>query len=234
MRTRARIGFVALAVVTVATCFCQRASAQAAAAACGNPQSPRELKSYQNQPTFSVSRSPDSGATVVYTRTSDNRKWTLKRCGQHYHCQVENVQPACGQHGASGTCGAPAPGNWVEVHTVYSTKPATGCDPETLDCCTSQATGDPVLVIGYHAHVTKEGPPLQPFPLPWGFATARWSGSTTGTKPPVDCKPPAQWSFILGCDFTVSEAQLGLFHHIDQARPLQTQLSKDLTREPPH
>jgi hypothetical protein len=48
----------------------------------------------------------------------------------------------------------------------------------------------------------------------------------------VDCKPPAQWKFILGCDFTVSEAQLGLFKHIDQSRPLQTRLSKDLTREP--
>ena len=229
-----RTSFVALAVAVAATCFCLPVSAQTAGAACKNPQSPRTLEKYDQNPSFSVNRSPDSDATVVYTRRSDRKKWTLKRCGQHYHCQVETPQPACGQHGAVGTCSQPAPGNWVEVHTVYSTKPATvNCDPEDLDCCQSAAPGDPVLVIGYTAKVTKEGPPLQPFPLPWGFPTAQWSGSTTGTKEPVDCKDPAQWKFILGCDFTVTEKQLGLFTKFDQSRPLQTQLSKDLVRRPP-
>jgi hypothetical protein len=232
-----RIGrtvFIVLAVAVAATCFCLPASAQTAGAVCKNDQSPRTLEKYGKDPSFSVDRSPDSDATVVYTRRSDGKKWTLKRCGQHYHCQVENVQPECGQHGAVGKCGDPAPGNWVEVHTVYSTKVGTSCDPESLNCCQSQATGDPVLVIGYHAKVTKEGPPLQPFPMPWGFPTAQWSGSTTGMNPPENCKPAAQWKFILGCDFTVTQKQLGLFRHIDQSRPLQTQLSKDLTREPPH
>lgn len=122
----------------------------------------------------------------------------------------------------------------MKVHTVYSVKVGTGCDPESLDCCLAPAKDDPVLVMAYHAKVTKEGPPLHPIPLPWGFETARWSGSSTGTKPPVDCKPAAQWNFMLGCDFTVSEPQLGLFHHIDQPRPLQHQLSNDLTHDPPH
>jgi hypothetical protein len=232
MRTRARLDFLVLAVVSALIGFVSPASAQPAGPVCGNPQSPRTLADFQQQPTFSVDHSADSTAAVVYTRSSDGRKWTLNRCGQHYHCQPENVQPACGQQGARGTCAKPVPGNWVEIHTVYSSRPATNCDPETLDCCKSKDPGDPVLVIGYHAKVTKKGPPLQPFPVPWGFPSAQWSGSTTGTKPPVDCKPAAQWKFILGCDFTVSTAQLGLFKHMDQSRPLQTRLSQDLTHDP--
>lgn len=229
-RTRLLTWAVALAV----TCLCLPAEAETEEPTCAKSQSPRRLEDYSRQPTFSVGRSPDSAAAVIYTQRCDGRKWTLERCGQHYHCQVENVQPECGQHGARGTCSKPTPGDWVEIHTVYSTNVGTDCDPESLACCQSLEPGDPVLVIGYHAKVTGEGPPLQPFPMPWGFPTASWSGSTTGTKPPVDCKPPAQWSFILGCDFTVTGKQLDLFAHMDQARRLQTQLSNDLTREPPH
>jgi hypothetical protein len=201
---------------------------------CSNPQSPRRLAGYQNTPTFSISRAaPDSGDSLSYLRLADHRSFLLKRCGQHYHCQVENVQPQCGQAPSAGTCGSPAPGAWVEIHTVYSTQVGTGCDPEKLDCCQSLKEGDPVLVMAYHARVTAEGPPLQPIPLPWGYETARWSGSTTGEeKPSQPCKPPAQWNFVLGCGFTVSKAQLGLFHHLDQARGLQSQLSHDLVRQP--
>ena len=52
---------------------------------------------------------------------------------------------------------------------------------------------------------------------------------------PGECKPPAQWSFRLGCDFRVSEAQLQPLKHPDPARGLQpcNRLSRDLTRVMP-
>ena len=234
MRTSTRFG-IGLVVAAAVACCSMPGFAQSAAKACDNAQSPRVLENYGQRPSFSVDRAPASeGDAIVYVQRPQGRRYLLRRCGQHYHCHVENVQPQCGQQGATGKCGQPASGSWVEVHTVYSVKVGTGCDPETLDCCLSTAPADPVLVMAYHAKVTSDGPPLQPIPLPWGFDTARWSGSTTGTKPPTECKPAAKWNFMLGCDFTVSERQLKLFHHFDQARPLQRQLSNDLTHEPPH
>ncbi len=56
-------------------------------------------------------------------------------------------------------------------------------------------------------------------------------GSTTGLeKKFCECKAAAQWSFRLGCDFTVSQGQLGRFRGYDPARPLQPEnrLSRDL------
>ncbi len=225
---------VILALLPACAAFAAPPPAAPAAGLCPNPQSPRVLDHYDQHPTFTVT--PVHGVTdaVTYTRRSDGRQFVLRRCGQHYHCQIENVQPRCGQHGAAGTCGPPAPDSWVEIHTVFSSKPLTaGCDPEALDCCASQHEGDPVLVLGYSAKVTATGPPLLPIPVPWGTESAQWSGSTTGTKPPEPCKDPAQWDFILGCGFTVSTRQLAGFTKFDQSRALQHQVSNDLTHNPP-
>jgi len=232
-RTRLCLGLVAASAVV---CSVLPALAQTAAKkTCPNYQSPRELARYNQNPSFSVGRAPAAdGDAVRYTRRSDGRQFILKRCGQHYHCHVENVQPGCdGQKGATGTCEAPKPGDWVEIHTLYAERMApVGCDPEgTPGCCATAAPNDPILVMAYHAKVTGDGPPILPIPLPWGFETARWSGSTTGAEPPA-CKDPAQWNFMLGCGFTVSLQQLRGFHHIEQARPLQNQLSGDLTKFP--
>jgi hypothetical protein len=234
VRTSTRFG-IGLVVAAAVACCSMPGIAQPAAKTCDNAQSPRVLENYGQRPSFSIDRAPASeGDAIVYVQRPQGRRYLLRRCGQHYHCHVENVQPHCGQKGAAGECGQPTPGSWVEIHTVYSVMVGTGCDPETLDCCLSTAPTDPVLVMAHHAKVTSDGPPLQPLPLPWGFDTARWSGSTTGTKPPTECKPAAKWNFMLGCDFTVSVQQLKLFHHFDQARPLQHQLSNDLTHDPPH
>ena len=253
MLTRTRIG-LPTTLALAAACCCLSAAAPPAAPAtpatpatqtppalaappaaelCANPQSPRRLENFGQRPTFVVTRPADSTDSVRYTRFSDRKVFLLKRCGQHYHCSIENVQPECGQEWRSGVCGEPALGSWVEVHTVFSTKPSPDCaDPLGIDCCKSLQEGDPVLVLGHHARVTATGPPLNPIPVPWRFASAQWSGSTTGTKPPEPCKPAAQWSFILGCGFTVSQAQLRLFSRFDQARALQLQLSHDLARIP--
>src|SRR5260370_16177160 len=177
--------------VLAAGSWCPPASAQAAPPAqptppaapapqtcprCDNPQSPRVLAGYTQNPTFSIAPVAGSSDAVKYTRRSDRHTFLLKRCGQHYHCHIENVQPACGQQWMPGECGKPAPDDWVEVHTVLSTAPVVeDCDPERLTCCKSKNEGDPVLVLAYHAKVTKKGPPLNPVPVPWGFASAQWS-----------------------------------------------------------
>jgi len=233
VRSRTRLG-IGLVVASAVACSALPGFAQYAAKTCNNPQSPRRLENYSNRPSFTVGRpAAADGDAVRYTRLSDGRQFLLKRCGQHYHCQVENVQPQCGQTGATGTCGEPTPNSWVEIHTLYAERMApVGCDPEaTPGCCATAATGDPILVMAYHAKVTSDGPPILSIPLPWGFVTARWSGSTTGAEPPT-CKPPAQWNFVLGCEFTVSQQQLRGFHHMEQARPLQSYLSNDLTEFP--
>jgi len=94
----------------------------------------------------------------------------------------------------------------------------------------------PIVVLGYHAKVTADaasGPvPMywgQPargaVPVVWGAKADEWSGSTTGPENPEDrppgCKAAAQWSFALGCGFTVSEGQLAFFTHPEPARGLQ-------------
>jgi hypothetical protein len=238
VRSRTRLGIglaVASAVAAVAGCS-MRGRPQSPTKECLNDQSPRRLQYYSNRPSFFVERAPASqGDAVFYTRRTDGRRWLLKRCGQHYHCQVENIQPTCRQESSTRECGEPTLNSWVEIHTLYAEKMATGnCDPEeTPGCCETEAEGDPILVMAFQAKVTSGGSPLHPIPLPWGAATARWSGSTTGTKEPRLCKPPAQWNFLLGCNFTVSQQQIRLFRHIEQARPPQYQLSDDLTYEQP-
>lgn len=197
-------------------------------------QSPRRLEKYDAESTTStVARGADDN-TLVFTPRGGTPT-TLHRCSQHYHCWIENLQPLCpGQHataagGPPGNCPKlPPVGSWVEIHTAYSAEVGGSCDPETLDCCIK----GPIVVMGYHAKVTADTTP-GPVPVKWGPPSAEWSGSNTGPdNPPGECKPVhAQWSFPLGCDFTVSLGQLGLFHHQDKARGLQPpeRLSNDLT-----
>ena len=71
--------------------------------------------------------------------------------------------------------------------------------------------------------------PIEP---PSGGPLAEWTGSTTGpNETPGQCKPEAQWSFRLGCGFTLSAGQLSGFDHAHAARGLQAgyRASQDLT-----
>jgi hypothetical protein len=219
-----------LAVVLL--CSALLASARAAGPTCTN-QSPRLLHPQTLPPydatsstSFVVSIGPDS---IVYKPRSGGTTQTLYRCGQHYHYPTETPQGCRGELPPTGEPGTrPAPGQWVEVHTVYAAKVRhEGCDPETLDCCLEA----PFLVRAFGAKVTAGGT-AGPILVPTGRPLAEWSGSTTSPdKVPDECKPAAQWSFRLDCGFTLSEAQLKTFHHVDKARGLQTgsRLSKDLT-----
>jgi hypothetical protein len=198
--------------------------------ACAIPQSPRSIdrdsrpSPYDATAHTSIVRvlDPDS---IEYSPRAGGPPTTLFRCGQHYHLPIEAPQ---GCRGEVTPGEHPKPGSWVELHTVYASQVRhDGCNPETLECC---QTG-PFLVRAFAARVTAQGPDTPILPPP-GLPLAEWSGSTTGAdKEPEQCKPAAQWSFRLGCDFTVSEAQLHHFRHADPARPVQpsTRLSHDLT-----
>jgi hypothetical protein len=229
MRNAARITRGVAAAGIAVLCF-GLGSAQPAsktATTCGNPQSPRVLENWDRTdkvPTVtqltpdSIDYSPRPGAKLV-----------LHACSQHYHCEVENVQPTCpGQHGSSGgACPKGLPDeSWVEIHTAYHAGPAIHPLPEDLGKCTV----GPVVVVGYHAKVTSSQD-QSPVPIHFGPPAAEWWGSSTNANPP-SCKDPAFWHFTLGCDFTVSRHQLDHFHHADTARPLQTSLSHDLTHIP--
>jgi hypothetical protein len=202
---------------------------------CPNAQSPRDLDR-SVQPSLYALAGPSSFLTqtsdqeVTYAPRVGGPPMVLHRCGQHYHFPIENPQGCKGETEAKGgeAKGPPPPGSWVEVHTVFAAVVRTGqCDPETLDCCEK----GPFVVRAFTARVTAGGKPA-PIEPPPGRPLAEWSGSTTGPdRTPDECKPAALWSFRLGCDFTVSEGQLGRFHHVDPARPVQTgnRLSRDLT-----
>ncbi len=184
-------------------------------------------------------------ATILYT-TGGKDPIPLRRCSQHYHCRVENLQQACsGQRPGPGPekCPALPPiGSWVEIHTVYAPQLTTGCQGnyESTDCC----GGDPKVVLAYQAKVTGNtptgpvpvywGPVPGPVPVIWGSTAAEWSGSTTGPDKPEErgCKPAASWSFARGCNFTVSQGPFALFPHPEPARGLQpsNRLSDDLRR----
>ncbi len=197
---------------------------------CSNPQSPRKIDLQAHpSPYDGVSHTsivkvltPDS---IAYTPRAGGPPQPLRRCGQHYHLPIEDPQGCPDEITPSPE---PKPGNRIEVHTVYAFKVRTdGCDPETLGCCEA----GPFLVRAFSAKVTAMGTDEAIVP-PAGFPLAEWSGSTTGPeKEPAQCKPAAQWSFRLGCDFAVSEAQLHRFKHADPARPVQEspRVSKDLT-----
>lgn len=198
-------------------------------ATCSIPQSPRNIDPkahpdpYNGRSRTSIV-SKATLASVVYTPRAGGVPQTLRLCGQHYHSPIENPQ-GCAAKAAKPSSAGLAPGDWVEIHTVYAARLAPGpCDPETLDCC---AAG-PFLVRAFEARVSANGGdgPIVP---PSGRPLAEWSGSTTGLSKPGECKPAAQWSFRLGCGFTVSKAQLAHFAHADPARPVQDLLSHDLT-----
>jgi hypothetical protein len=199
-------------------------------AACTIPQSPRNINRRSHPSPYDKTSStsivkvltPDS---IEYVPRAGGAPTTLLRCGQHYHLPIEAPQ-GCRDEITPGE--QPKPGSWVELHTVYASQVGhEGCDPETLECCQA----GPFLVRAFAARVTAEGPD-EPIVPPPGLPLAEWSGSTTGAdKEPGQCKPEAQWSFTLGCEFTLSEAQLHHFKHADPARPVQppARLSHDLT-----
>jgi hypothetical protein len=216
--------------------FALVAPAAAQVPPCSIPQSPRNVdpKASPNpyNGTYSTSiveltKDPD---VLVYKPRPGITSQALFRCGQHYHFPIETPQGCKGEMPAKAEAGEkPKPGQWVEVHTVYAARVRSGgCDPETLDCCETP----PFVVRAFSAKVTAGGVP-EPIPPPTGRPLAEWSGSTTGAeKEPNECKPAAEWSFRLSCAFTVSEAQLKLFKHVDPARPVQPadRLSRDLTQ----
>jgi hypothetical protein len=229
-----------LATLLIGVAFCLRGSAQPAdnsGETCQN-QSPRKLEKYEARlEKPSVVRPGEGNTTITYTPPG-GQATTLHRCGQHYHCRIENLQPECpGQIakevGTPPLCGQPPDDGWIEIHTVYSPRVRhDGCDPESLNCCLDS----PVVVVAYHARV-KPGAVTVPVPVQWGPPVAEWSGSNTGPDDfPGACKPvQARWSFTLGCDFKVTWGQLKAFHHPEPARGLQPQerLSSDLARFPP-
>lgn len=162
--------------------------------------------------------------TVTY------RGQVLRRCSQHFHCTIENFQgcegqsvsPVPGPH----ECPPPPTGGWVEVHTAYAKR--AGCVGPVSQCCLEA----PVVVLGYHARVAAGGAPGR-LPVIRDGSFAEWLGSATGPdteEGPADCKPEAEWSFTLGCTFSVTAGQLG--RHGEGARPLQDRVSRDLVLVP--
>ena len=181
--------------------------------ACTN-QSPRNLnRDSQPPPVYrptdrsivgTVTPGPIGVGTIEYIPRGSNTPRILRKCSQHYHYPIETPQGCPEEPSRQGTSGSPA-GEWIEIHTAYSAIFEEPCrDPQSTDCC----KGDVAVVRGFAAKVTQEGPG-GPIVEPSGRPLFEWSGSTTGPdKVPNECKPPAQWSFRLGCDFTVSAAQL--------------------------
>lgn len=202
--------------------------------ACPNPQSPRNIdrqaspSPYDRTLDRSIVTQKDPDSLVYQPVETDGPGQTLYRCGQHYHFPIENPQGCPGEITEASEV---KPGEWVEIHTVYAAKVRREeCDPESLGCCEE----GPFVVRAFNAKVTAGGS-KEPIPPPTGRPLAEWSGSTTGKESePNECKPAAAWSFRLGCDFTVSEAQLSLFKGPHAARPVQTgsRVSRDLTLVP--
>src|SRR5262249_41541260 len=142
------------------------------APACAN-QSPRVLQGGVPASKSIVSKGPND--TIVYTPRGGGKPETLRRCGQHYHYPIENLQPLGPGQPTPGTEGGkPAAGDWVEVHTVYALKlNPEPCDPETLQCCLV----GPFVVLGYHAKVTAGagGKESGSVPVQWKLPAAEWT-----------------------------------------------------------
>lgn len=188
---------------------------------CPVPQAPRNVNPravpspYNGRSDHSivVSVSPTGDEVRYQARVPGAPIETLYRCGQHYHVPVEDVQGCAAETEVVTPPGAPpsfvpAPGQWIEVHTVYaSDKPPVPCpDPESLNCC----KGKTILALGFSATVAAGGGD-QPILTPASRQLAEWSGSNTGPdKPgPTACKETGvAWSFRLGCAFKVGETQL--------------------------
>jgi len=216
------------AVLSLSLSAAPPARAAAPGGSCSIPQTPRRLDRIEPRSTTSIV-SQVTTESLLYTPRAGGQPERLFRCGQHYHFPIEDPQGCPGEVPSRGKVATqPPPGERVEVHTVYAKVVRhTGCDPETLDCCLEQ----PFVALAFQGRVTAGGLP-GPIVQPPGRPLAEWSGSTTGTTLyPNDCNPAAQWSFRLGCNFPVSEAQLRQFHHVDPPRCLQPveRLSRDLT-----
>jgi hypothetical protein len=199
---------------------------------CKVPQSPRNVASYDGASDQSIVLSiSESQKTLTYRpRGSTAEPETLYLCGQHYHVPVEDVQGCAGEAvvttpPATAAPWVPAPGQWIEVHTVYSSAPPKPpCNPESLACCTGKTN----LVLGFSAKVVSGG--STPILTPPARKFAEWSGSNTGPDNlrPTDCKETAvEWSFRLGCTFTVGQNQLKYLPGGPQgARALQGGISR--------
>ena len=188
---------------------------------CSTPQSPRRID--RNAPHMGSTRTSIVEQTDLGTLVYRGGQ-TLYLCERHYHFPIENPQGCAGEN---QTTSEVEPGQWVEVHTVYAASVGpVGCTHHDLDCCEA----GPFVVRAFAAKVTAEGLKTV-IPEPTGRPLAEWSGSTTGPdKVPNECKKPAEWSFRLSCDFTVSEAQLIRLGHPHPARRPQpvSRLSRDL------
>ena len=182
---------------------------------CKVPQSPRNVASSNGTSDQSIVLSiSESQEELTYRpRGSTAKPETLYRCGQHYHVPVEDVQGCAGEAvvttpPATEKPWVPGPGQWIEVHTVYSSAPPQPpCNPESLGCCTGKTN----LVLGFSAEVVAAGGST-PILTPPANQFAEWSGSNTGPDKlrPTDCKETAvEWSFRLGCTFRVGQDQLG-------------------------
>ena len=207
-------------------------------AVCTN-QSPRNLnRASQPPPVYEetdhsivgrVTPGPYRVGTIEYIPHPGAAPAILHKCSEHYHYPIENPQGCRGELPPRGRPGTLPPADeWVEIHAAYSSDvpPEVCIDPESTKCC----HGETVVVRAFTAKVTAEGSD-EPIVEPTGRPLFEWSGSTTGPDKVLnECKPPAQWSFRLSCDFTVSLAQLKTFRHPEAARGLQTgdRISRDL------
>src|SRR5436305_11728801 len=97
----------------------------------------------------SANRAPYNYVSTVPLVIPDTGRWPesiryqrqeLKRCDQHYHAPVENVQGCDGEKLPAGPDVPPPTGSWVEVHTVFALGvDSTGRCADRLDhdleCC---------------------------------------------------------------------------------------------------
>lgn len=232
------------AALTIAILATHTAAAQGA---CANPQSPRFIdpaatpSPFHHRSNTSIVKQWNHDS-IVYKPRDGGAEQTLYLCGEHYHFPTENLQGCRPNPAGSALPGAappdlaasdPRPGDRVEIHTVYAAKRRPGnCDFRHLDCCEAP----PFLVIAMEMVVTdSHGGHLPDFSKIAATVDRRaeWSGSTTGPdKRPGECKPAAQWSFVLECDMTISQEDLDqFFGHPQKPRTIQpdSRLSQDLT-----
>ena len=207
-------------------------------ASCDVPQSPRNVNTDKDKGVEYNFVSTNSLITEAKEpETIRFRGQLLFRCDQHYHVPVENTQGIPKEReGKPPEEGPPPAGQWIEVHTVY----AAGVSDEDkcrdrldhdLKCCVKP----PFVVRGFSATVTSDGQPShKPIVPPQGTLFAEWSGSNTGPDKDEEkgCKPiAAQWSFLMGDKFTVTQGQLEVFHEAHGSRQVQScnLISNDLT-----
>ena len=234
MRKRSRaFGSLAIGIGLFAVAFflCGAAPARPG----GEARTPQKQPACMNQAPRALAgvpwdREPVSRVQNVTDDTVTYQGQTLHRCSQHFHCTIEtfqgcegqSVSPVPGPH----ECPPPRTGGWVEVHTAYAKH--AGCVGPVPECCLEP----PFVVLGYHARVAAGGAPGR-LPVIRDGSFAEFLGSTSGPdteEGPAPCKPEAEWSFTLGCTFSVTAAQLG--PHGEGARPLQDRVSRDLILVP--